>query len=863
MSIADRIARGEDPAAAAAAARREFGNLGRVQEVTREMWGWSQLDRLGQDLRYAVRGLLRRPGFTLAAGVSLGLGLGTLTVIYSLVDALLLRPLPVARPEELVVLGSRTGGVHGVTTDGVSYRNFLALERRHDLFRSLAGCAFPAVTLHLTPGAPGRVVLVVAATGSYFPMLGVRPAIGRLLDSTDEARREPVIVLTDRLWRQRFGANPAVIGQSVRLSGVDVTIVGVTPPGFDGTHLILRPEGFVPRSLLPLLEPGQNNPAVRQELDGSLMIVGRMAAGMTIDRLRAALDVAAGDFARQSPDDAGLQLLASREIRARPSIAVAGAVPLLAAVFLGLAALVLVVACGNVAGLVLVRATTRRSELALRQALGASRLRLVRQLLTETVVLSGLGLVFGWIFVRAAVAGLGHLRIATETPIQLGVVADWRVLAFATAVAVAAGILVGILPAASVSRDQLGSSVKEGARSSGGGGQQRSLLVAAQLTVSTVALVAAGLFVRSLQQATRVELGFRPERLVTVGIVPHLAGYGDHQGRLVMDRIFTRIRALPAVARAAWSSVLPLQSMGLNIVDVFVDGPIDARNRRDRLSLLSNEISSDYFDVTGIRLLQGRAFTDRDDSLARKVAIVNDAAARVFWPGRSPIGQVLRTTRDGPPIEIVGVAATGKYLYVNEAPRPVLYLPVAQGLPGGRKLLVQSAGPPPALLVPQIRAAIEAEAPDIVPMELMTVEQYLSGSATIVSLRLAAFIAGAIGLLTLVQAVLGLYGVIAYSVAQRGREMGIRLALGAAPASIVRLVVFEGGRLVVIGLTLGALAAIAVGQAIRGLLVGVGAVDLAAFVTALAVLLAAGFGATYLPARRAARVDAIRALRAD
>ncbi|MEO8453015.1 MAG: ABC transporter permease [Gemmatimonadota bacterium] len=872
MRTRDLIASGLPPAAAVLEARRRFGDQKRVRESLKRierqrgrrvrsiMW----LDELRQDIRYGIRGLLKRPGFSLAAAVSLAIGLATVTIVYSLVDAYLLRPLPVPHAGEIVVLGVRTPGPHGLVTDAVPYPNFYALRNRRDLFAGASLYSFPSVTLRLSPEEPGEIGLVTAATGDFFPMLGVRPALGRFFDEQDDVRHEAVIVLTDALWHRRFNADPAVLGRPVRLNGKQFVVIGVTPPGFTGAMSVVQPDGFVPRFALRALEPGGANRDPRTDFTEAGEFVGRMAPGMTINRLRSGLELAARDLERQHPaENQGLQFVAYEETKARPVISVAGSMPAVALIFFALATLVLLVACANVANLLLVRSTARRAEFGLRHALGASRMRLIRQLLTETVVLAGGGLALAWMLSVAAIRALSRIQLTPGLPLRVTVSPDWRILLFAALSALGAALLAGLFPAFVVTRGVLRNAVQDGARGTGGGNRHRNVLVTVQLAVSVVALVAAGLFTRSIRNASQVDLGFKPDGVLKASIVPSLAGYDDHRALALYDRLAERVTAIPGVTKAAWATIVPLQAFGNEAVDVYADSPELQSTRQDHVLILSNWVSADYFDVLGIPLRSGRPFSAADDSVAPRVAIVNATAAKQLWLGKDPVGRVFRTSRDGPPVQVVGVAADGRYIFVNEQSRPFVYLPTTQDAPANRILLIKTRGRDPDGLIPDLRATINSVDPEITPQAVMTMDRHVGESVTFLFIRFAALLAGAIGALTLIQATLGLYGVLAYSVAQRSREIGIRMALGAEPGWVLGLVVGQGGRLVGLGLVVGLGVAIGASRVLQRFLVGIGTLDLTTFGAAIALLAGVGFGAVYMPARRAARLDPIKALREE
>jgi predicted permease len=837
------------------------------------------LGDLWQDLRYAARMLAAMPGFTLAAVLTLALGIGANTAVFSLINTTLLARLPVADADELHVAGR--GGFGSV----FSYPAYVDLRDRNDVFTDLM--AFGGITASLNADAETDLVSGVIVTGNYFQVLGVDAAIGRALTPEDDevVMGHPVVVIGHELWQQRFGGRSDIVGTQVLLNGHRFTIVGVTPAGFRGAQIGIARQFYVPMMMQPLMRPpragyaGEMDPNLLGHRGNSwLFPVGRLKPGVTPEQAEASLTALAQSIAATLPGAAARPASARPEVvtltplvlgdpRSRSQITSA------AWLLAGVVGAVLLIACANVANLLLSRAAARRSEIALRLALGAGRGRLVRQLLTESVLLSfaggagglavatGLGAAF-----RAAPPPAGALPLALDFSI------DARVLAFTLGLSLGTGLIFGLAPALGASRPGLLPALKsrdvdERGRRAGA----RQTLVVAQVAISLALLVAAGLFVRSLQRAQAIDPGFDATRLVTARLDVNLLRYTTAQGRDFYNRVIESVEALPGVESASVARMGLLPGGG-RIVSLHVEGRGGSDNAMtsegDGAIAVQPEVSAAnvvgprYFDTLGIPLLRGRDFGDGDTASSPPVAVVNEALARREFQGADPIGRRISVQgSDGPWIEIVGVASDTKYADIGEPPTPIVYVPMAQNHETGVFLLVRAAAREPDGLVAPIRQAIQTLEPNL-PITGIELGRDRVG-ASLYPARMGAWLLSAFGLLALTLAGVGVYGVLAFSIARRRREMGIRLALGADASRIVRLVVGEGMTLVAFGLGIGLTVALSGARALESFLYGAGAYDPITFAVVPVLLVLVALAACLVPARRAVAVDPTVTLRSE
>ncbi|HEX8696358.1 MAG TPA: ABC transporter permease [Longimicrobium sp.] len=853
---ADELARGGmEREAALAQARREFGDLEEARRFCRDMDARLErrsrradwLDGLAQDLRFTARSLLANPGFTAAAVLALALGTGATTVIFSAVDTVLLRPLPVAEPGGLVTLRVEEGD--GSLAGGVSYPFYREVRAAGARALDVAAAHYGEVSFRA--GDQAEVVLGVDASDNYFGVLGVRPALGRLFGPAEEpVGASPAVVISHAFWRRRFGGDPGVVGRTVRLNRAPFTVVGVAPEGFGGTIVGVSADVWVPVSAYELLHPGRS---LARERGGHtwLNLIGRRRPGVTREGTEAALDAALRsvppEFPSASPNrGARLQPLTGVPPQAR------GAATLFMSLLLATAALVMLIASTNVAGMLLARAAARQREIAIRLAIGAGRGRLVRQLLTESVVLFLLGGAGGTLLAVWAVRLLRGVRLPLPVQVSLDFPVDLRVLAFALSVSLVTGLVFGLAPAVAASRPSLVPALKEGSPRGGRRGRLRGAFVVGQLAMSLLLLLSAGLFVRALQRALAVDTGFDPDGVVVASLDLGAHGYDAERGQRLQRELLERVRATPGVLAAGLATMVPLSGE-------WDETRVRPAEGGDTAAAGFNAVDGEYFRTLGIPLLAGRTFTDRDRTGAPPVVVINRTLGERLWPGRSPVGQ--RMQANGMEAEVVGVVPDGKYESIREEPRAFLYVPAGQVYSERVTLHVRAAPGAEGAALGALRRELRALDPDLplgapMPMAAMT-------GAALVPQRIAAWLIGLFGVVGLVLAAVGVYGLLAYSVSQRTREIGVRMALGAERAAVLRLVLGQGAALVAAGVAVGLAGALAASRVLAGMLYGLSATDPLTFVAVPLLVAAAGLLASWLPARRATRVDPLVALRAD
>jgi predicted permease len=788
-------------------------------------------------------------------------------VVLSVVDSWLLRPLPVANAKDLVVIGASNRAIGSMPSTLISLPTWRDITAKTDLFRDAAAVTLQVVAARRPESEQGQRHMMLAATGNYFSVLGVSAALGRLFTPEDDRQRERLIVLSHNTWKNRYNSDAAVVGTMLYLNTVPFTIIGISEPGFFGTDYLLDAYGFVPTGALGAIDPSLTGIEERRQGDG-FKVIARGQAGVSIKTIQASLDVLSGQLRSSYPEmDEEYRLRAMPESRARPSLessvgSMAGAM-----VFFVLALLVLVTAGVNATNLILVRGSARQNELAVRQALGASRRRVVRQLATETMLLAFLALAGGWYLARLAVSAITSIPIsAGGVQMRWGIEVDWRVFGLAVLVTLLVGVVAGIAPAVAVSRFDIQHRLREGGRSGLGrrGQKVRAGLVILQVAASMVVLVAVALFSSSVRNAATIDLGFKPDHLVTFGLDPSLAHYDNTQARIAFDRIERMMQQQPGIAATAWANSVSLSPGELvgGSLEVEADGPTKA-SKKGTLSIFTSAVSPSWFDVVKMPILEGRPFELTDDSLHAPVAIVNQQAADLLWPGKPALGQMIRLRQGGQPVEVIGVAKTSRYLMIGESPRPYIYIPFAQAKTRYAYMYVRTEQDP-AQLVPQISKLVASVDKDLVPYGLNTMESTIQNSLNgMMLLRLGAGMAAALGGLALILTCVGLYGVVAYSVAQRSREIGLRMALGADRWTVIRSIVMSGGMLAVMGIAIGSAIALVITRSLSGLLVGVNVTDPLIFAAVAVGLTVVALASSWIPAWRAARIDPVRALKAD
>ncbi len=800
------------------------------------------------DLRYALRMLRKNPGLTLVAVLSLALGIGANTTIFSWMDGLVLHPLPLVRdPGRLVLL--KTLGPGGAQWS-VSYPDFLDWRAQLRSVTDLSVFGNDQFGLRTTGQA--ERAWGVYASGDYFDLLGVRPLKGRLFnpDETRSPGGAPVAVISYAFWQRKFAGDANVVGRHLTLNSRDFTVVGVLPPKFGGMIVGLAFDVWVPITMQPVL-------GARGSLDGRgnhwLTAMGRLKPGVTLAEARADIALVQRRLAATYAEDRTTSAVAAPLDSEGPQ---AWFRPLFIAL-LGITGVVLLVACANVANLLLARATARQKEISVRLALGAGRWRLARQLLIESALLAGVGGAVGLFIALWGRELFAALVPPTPYPVELQFGVNGRVVAFAILATGLAALVFGLAPALRASRPDLVPALKDDTGQRGvNRSRLRSALVVGQLALSVVALVAGGLFVRSLDRSKAVDRGFGdPQHVLLVSTDLRAAGYERATGTAFIDKLLAGTSTLPGVTSASISMFIPLGFPTQSSWGTTVEG---YQPRRDEdMSLRYTAVGPDYFATMETSIVRGRPITaaDRDSSL--QVAVVNETFARHFWPGLDPIGRRL-SMRDGEWITVVGVAKDGKYDALDEAPLPFVFRPFAQFYVTQPNLIVRTAGDPKALIEPikRLFASLDPNAPFLDPR---TLEEHIGPSVFIQ--RTGATLLGGFGALALLMAAIGIYGVMAYVVSQRTREMGIRVALGAGRREIVGLVLGQATGLVGLGLAIGAAAAFGVGVLLQSQLFGIKAYDVPTFAAILLMLAAVALLASWIPARRAARVNPVVALK--
>jgi len=815
-----------------------------------------------QDLRYAFRALRTSPWFAALAVVTLSLGIAVNTSIFSIINGFILRPLPVPAAEQLAVLSLQQSGDHSLQK--FSYPDYVELRDQSASFTDII--AYRLTLAGLSADNRGDHCIVTRVSGNYFSVLGVQPALGRLfLPSEGQTPgSDPILVLGYSYWQKRFAGDKNILGRQVEINRHPVTIVGVASKEFHGTYSIVDSDLYIPLSAIITTHdetPVQDTWTHRANRSLSLMV--RLKPGVSLKQAQSSLNVVAQRIAQQHPDtDKGISILGFPEKLARPEPDPDNSLPATAAAFMALAALVLLVACFNVTNVLLVRATSRQREMAIRAALGAGRSRLVRQYLTESLLLAFLGAGGGMLLAYWAMRYLSTLSLGTDLPIQFNFMPDAHVYLFALGAALFTGVIVGVFPALRVARRDVSSVLHEGGRgSSDGRGRQfaRGSLVVAQVAGSLVLLIVAGLFIRSLGKAQTIYLGFNPSNVLNFSLDVQQVGYQEVQGRAFYRELESRLRTLPGVVSVAQAFTVPMGVMSAS-AQITVEGhPLEAGQQPPIAD--NNTVSPAYFDTLRIPVHRGRTFTDADDENSPKVAIINQTMAKQFWPDQDPLGKRFSTKgASGPFLEVVGVVQDGKYKAVVETPTPFFYQPLNQSYIPLRTFHLRTSVPPENLSM-QLQSQIRNLAPNLSVSQLQTMDQALQGVNGFLLYRLGAQLTGTMGLLGLILAVVGVYSVASYAAVQRTHEIGIRMAIGATPRDILKMVLRQGFGIVSLGVVVGLAAAFAGTRLLSDLFYGVTPSDPVTYAAVATLLLVVALLACWIPARRATRVSPLVALR--
>src|SRR5580700_9330244 len=817
------------------------------------------METLLQDIRYGARMLMKNPGFMIVAVITLALGIGANTAIFSMVDAFLLRPLPVAEPAQITVLAFRQKQGNFLTQFSIAdYRDIQ--NQTKEVFSDVFAWQFGLDGLSVD-GKADRI-MTNYVTGNYFSALGLKPALGRFIlpAEGDVLGADPVMVLGYSYWQTRFGGDPGIVGRKVSVDGKPITIVGVAPKGFVGVYPILSVQGYLPMGMAIIA--GNPSDFMTNRQVRNVPILARLRPGVSVQQAQAVLAVVSQRLAQEYPDThKDLSVVAFPELRARPNPDPNNTVLVVGGLFLGLSVMVLLLACVNVANILLVRATVRGREMAIRAALGAARIRLVRQLLTESIELALLGGLAGIFLGYWGSSALSSINVQTDLPVHFDFGFDWRVFFFATAAALLTGIVVGLVPAIRASRGNLSAILHEGGRGVvGGKNRLRSALVVVQVAGSLMLLIIAGLFARSLVQAQRSDLGFNPDHVLNLVMDPNEIGYNESQTRDFYKSLLQRVRTLPGVLSASTANATPMGYYN-NFDSLVIEGYQTPPGEPAPASLY-NTVSTDYFQTMGIPLLHGRGFTDADDENTQYVAIISEAMAKKFWHQADPIGRQFQMVTDPQhSIVVIGVVKDVRFSGLTGPFGPMFYAPFLQHQNANTLQTLQlRTAMTPDTMIPEIERRIESLAPQLPVFDVQTMTQALNTLNGLLFYKIGAVLAALLGMLGLVLAIVGVYGVVSYAATQKTHEIGVRMALGAQPADILRMVFREGLFIVGVGLVLGIVSALAAGRVVGSFLT-VSARDPITFVAVTSILTFVALAACFIPARRAMRVDPMVALR--
>ncbi len=822
--------------------------------------GDSMFETVLQDIRYALRMLRKTPTFTIVAILVIALGSGAVTTIFSAANALLLRPIPgVADPGRLVNISRAEGGPDGRAAQSASYPLYADLANGT---RTMSGvAAWSVMPLTVSNGGQGTSTFANIVSGSYFSVLGVRPELGRFFTANDD--REPgahaEIVLGDGYWRRRFGGDSSIVGRSVLVNGSPYTVIGIAPAAFAGVMPLVRTDAWVPLAMSDLL--GRGTGLLTNYHASWLMLFGRLKPGMTA--VQAQSD--AMGIARQLGQtgvidkDTGFDVSALTGVPQEARRMLTGFMALL----LAIAGLVLVIASVNVASMLLARGAARRREMAVRVALGARRGRVVRQLVTESVLLFLGGAIGGFAIAFWSTRLVSSIRLPIPIPVSADFTPDYRVLLVTLAVALVTGVVFGLAPALDATRADPSSGLR--ADTAGSGARRSRLkngLVIGQLAISLLLLMSAGLFMRALAKGMQMPTGFDTAHVATTAFNLSTSGYDQPRATTFYDQLERRLLATPGVTAVSFAAPLPLT--GATVSDEFsVEGyvPPHPEGPDGMVSIDIATVAPGFFNVVRIPLLRGRDFAVTDDAAAPHVAIINESFAKTYWPGTDPIGRIF--THQGPfsapaTWTVIGVARDAKYTSLGESPHPFAYLPLAQDWEWNANVMVRTTGDAASLVTP-IRDAVRGLDPLLPTPAVLSLDA--ATSVVLLPERIAAAVTGAMGLLGLLLAAVGLYGVVSYTVSQRTREIGVRMALGADRSRVLQMVVRDGMRLVLIGVVIGMVLAAAGTRVMRSFLFGVSPLDPLVFAVIPIGLALVTLLASYLPARRAAATDPVEALR--
>ena len=817
-----------------------------------------------QDLRFTFRQLRKAPSFTLTAVLTLALGIGANTAIFSLVNSLLLKPLPVPHAEQIMTVVRREN--NGPLQQALSWPEFKEIRTQGGRsFSDIFAYTVSLDGLGVKGQQPDRI-LTTYVSGNFFEGLELKPAAGRLfLRSEGEVvGRDSVIVLGYDYWTQSFHGDPHIVGRQVTINGHPLTVVGVAPKGFQGMQGFVKASAFLPLSALPV--SGTPVSAMNDWQNRLLIVNARIRPGVSLKQANARLKIVAHDVTRLHPDiekNLGIEAYPEPSLRINPGNP--NTMLVIAGLFLSLAVMVLLLACVNVANLVLVRATVREREMAIRTALGARPGRLIGQMITESVTLALIGGVMGVVLGMWASNALSHIDLHADLPVMLSFDFDWRIFLYSFAIALLAGIVVGIVPALRIAKANVNTVLHEGSRGvTSGRHWLRDSLVALQIAGSLVLLVVAALFVRSLSAMQTMDFGFKPDHVMNFAIDANEIGLTDAQARDLAANITTRLHQLAGVDYVSHASSVPLGYFNNGGDRMIIDGA-PAPLKPSDADASYNIVSPEYFNVMGIDLLGGRDFTDADNEHGRDVAIISDSTAKKFWPHQDAIGRTFRMSSEKDrKLEVIGIARDAEFqIFAGARSQPYFYIPYTQHSAGNTLMVFQlRTQRDPLALTPAAEKTIHALAPQLPIFQVQTMRQGLYTLNGLLLFQIGASLATIMGGLGLTLAVIGLYGVVSYTVGRRVHEIGLRMALGASRSSVFAMIYRQSILIVAIGLGIGLAVALLVAKAV-GSFVIVSVWDPATYALVGTVLALAALASCYLPARRAMSVEPMAALRED
>jgi predicted permease len=860
-------------------ARAELGGLAAQKENCRAAWGTRVWDELSSDLRYATRMLAKSPGFSAIAIVSLALGIGANTIIFTVTKAVLLDKLAVPHPEELRLL-AQTEGDKGVARS--SWGNFDRTPEGKSLSTSFTYPVYQQLRktnrtlqdifafkdfgrLTATIDNKAEAVTSEMVSGNYYQALGVKPILGRpIVEADDQADGSgPVIVISYGFWSRRFGRSPDVIGKKIELNSTPMTIVGVNPPEFTGAFGVqTSPDVFFPFSMQPIATPKFGASLLTDKNLWWVLMMGRLKPGASTEKARAELDVDLNAAVRATvdvgKDDEVPQLLLEDGSRGQNEVGNDLANPIY--VLISLAGFVLLLACANLANLLLARASSRQREMSVRLALGAGRMRILRQMFTESLLLSVAGGAVGLLLCYLGRNAIPHLlSSAWEPPVVNGKL-NWMILAFTAAVSIFTGLLFGIAPALQATRTQVNSGLKDNAQTATQ--RKRNLtgktLVVVQVALSMLLLVGAGLFARTLMNLNNTHLGFNPDNILLFDLQPPQTRYPDAKSIALFREVETKLAAVPGVDSVALSQLALISNGGANMFFV-PDGQPQKPGKQQ--TAFFNTVGQDFFKTFQIPVIVGRSFNETDTPTSRKVAIINQSLAKKFFPNTNPIGKTFKSGGNDNPdhIEIVGICKDTKYDSLRHDPPPTFYLPYRQQKGFEDMDFEVHTHMTAAAIVPSLRSAVATIDKDLPLLEIRTQNEQIADTTK--QERIFASLTGGFGILALILACIGIYGIMAYTVARRTNEIGIRMALGAPSARVLRMILREASWMAIVGAVVGLASAVALGRLIASMLFGLKPYDPVTLVGASLLLVLVALAASWIPARRAAHIDPIKALR--